>query len=67
MDISRFAFPTPIHFGAGARRLVASHLLEQDYLYWNLGVSWFPASRIALDLRYLDADEAPLRLVQSSW
>ena len=29
MDISRFAFPTPIPFGAGARRLVASHLLEQ--------------------------------------
>ena len=27
--ISRFAFPTPIAFGAGARRLVAAHLLEQ--------------------------------------
>ena len=27
--ITRFAFPTPIHFGAGARRLVAAHLLEQ--------------------------------------
>ena len=26
--ITRFAFPTPIHFGAGARRLVAAHLLE---------------------------------------
>ena len=29
MTITRFAFPTPIHFGAGARRLVAAHLLEQ--------------------------------------
>jgi alcohol dehydrogenase class IV len=29
MTLSRFAFPTPIHFGPGARRGVASHLLEQ--------------------------------------
>jgi len=29
MSITRFAFPTPIHFGAGARKLVAAHLLEQ--------------------------------------
>ncbi len=29
MTITRFAFPTPIHFGAGARRLVAAHLLGQ--------------------------------------
>ncbi|WP_088278423.1 iron-containing alcohol dehydrogenase [Ideonella sp. A 288] len=29
MTISRFAFPTPIHFGAGARKAVAAHLLEQ--------------------------------------
>jgi alcohol dehydrogenase class IV len=29
MSIQRFAFPTPIHFGAGARKLVAAHLLEQ--------------------------------------
>ena len=28
MTITRFAFPTPIHFGAGARRLVAGHLNE---------------------------------------
>ena len=26
--ITRFAFPTPIHFGAGARKRVAAHLLE---------------------------------------
>ena len=29
MTIARFAFPTPIHFGAGARKLVAAHLREQ--------------------------------------
>ncbi|NRF69055.1 iron-containing alcohol dehydrogenase [Aquincola sp. S2] len=29
MDITKFNFPTPIHFGPGARRLVAAHLREQ--------------------------------------
>ena len=29
MSIVQFAFPTPIHFGAGARRRVAEHLLAQ--------------------------------------
>ncbi len=29
MSITSFSFPTPIKFGAGARKLVASHLLEQ--------------------------------------
>jgi alcohol dehydrogenase class IV len=29
MNISRFAFPTSIHFGAGARKLVAEHLRTQ--------------------------------------
>jgi len=29
MTITRFSFPTTIHFGAGARKLVAEHLLEQ--------------------------------------
>ncbi len=29
MSITSFAFPTPIHFGAGARARVAAHLLEQ--------------------------------------
>lgn len=29
MSISRFAFPTAIHFGTGARRLVVGHLLDQ--------------------------------------
>ena len=29
MSLSRFAFPTTIHFGAGARRLVDDHLKQQ--------------------------------------
>jgi len=29
MAITRFAFPTPIHFGAGARALAGPHLLER--------------------------------------
>jgi len=29
MTITRFAFPTTIHFGAGARKLVGPHLAEQ--------------------------------------
>jgi alcohol dehydrogenase class IV len=28
MTIARFAFPTDIHFGAGARKLVAQHLID---------------------------------------
>jgi alcohol dehydrogenase class IV len=30
MSITSFSFPTPIRFGAGARKLVAAHLLELD-------------------------------------
>ena len=28
MTITAFSFPTPIHFGPGARKLVAQHLLD---------------------------------------
>ena len=31
MNIQRCAFPTAIHFGAGARKLVAAHLLELGF------------------------------------
>ncbi len=31
MTITRFAFPTPIHFGIGARKLVGPHLMEQGF------------------------------------
>ena len=30
MTVTRFAFPTTIHFGAGARKLVGPHLVERD-------------------------------------
>jgi alcohol dehydrogenase class IV len=30
MTITKFAFPTTIHFGAGARKLAGPHLLEMD-------------------------------------
>jgi 3-methylcrotonyl-CoA carboxylase beta subunit len=31
MSITSFSFPTPIRFGAGARKLVAAHLQEQGF------------------------------------
>ena len=31
MTITNFSFPTPIRFGAGARKLVAAHLLELGF------------------------------------
>ncbi len=46
MTISRFAFPTTIHFGAGARRLVAQHLrergLERPLLVTDRGLATLP-------------------------
>jgi alcohol dehydrogenase class IV len=30
MTIARFSFPTTIHFGPGARRLVADHLKAEE-------------------------------------
>ena len=31
MSITTFSFPTPIHFGTGARKLVAAHLLDAGF------------------------------------
>ena len=31
MSVTRFSFPTTIHFGAGARTLAGPHLLEQGF------------------------------------
>jgi hypothetical protein len=46
MNISRFAFPTTIHFGAGARKLVAEHLraqgLERPLIVTDRGVAPLP-------------------------
>ncbi len=50
MAINRFSFPTTIHFGEGARRLVAAHLKEQG---------------IARPLVVTDRGIAPLPLLQA--
>ena len=46
MTISRFAFPTTIHFGAGARKLVADHLkhngLERPLIVTDKGLGMLP-------------------------
>ena len=46
MTISRFAFPTTIHFGPGARHLVAEHLLaaggERPLIVTDRGVAALP-------------------------
>lgn len=49
MDIHRFAFPTTIHFGAGARTLVAAHLATQGVkrplIVTDRGISTLPLLR----------------------
>jgi len=46
MNISRFAFPTTIHFGAGARALVAEHLrvqgVERPLIVTDRGIAPLP-------------------------
>src|SRR5438132_91433 len=46
MNISRFAFPTTIHFGAGARTLVAEHLrvqgVERPLIVTDRGIASLP-------------------------
>ncbi|HET9764033.1 MAG TPA: iron-containing alcohol dehydrogenase [Casimicrobiaceae bacterium] len=59
MTIHRFAFPTTIHFGAGARKLVAEHLsaanLERPLLVTDRGIAPLPLLAAFLaDLRQLD-------------
>jgi alcohol dehydrogenase class IV len=49
MTIHRFAFPTVIHFGAGARRLVAEHLaaqgLKRPLIVTDRGIAPLPLLR----------------------
>jgi alcohol dehydrogenase class IV len=59
MTIERFAFPTAIHFGAGARRLVAEHLaaqgLERPLIVTDRGIAPLPLlSKFVADLHRLD-------------
>lgn len=45
-----------IQFSAGLGYYQAKALLEleDDYFYWNAGVSWFLTSYLSLDVRYVD-------------
>jgi alcohol dehydrogenase class IV len=59
MTIHRFAFPTTIHFGAGARKLVAGHLsahgLERPLVVTDRGIAPLPLlARFVSDLHPLD-------------
>jgi alcohol dehydrogenase class IV len=59
MTIHRFAFPTTIHFGAGARKLVAGHLsahgLERPLVVTDRGIAPLALlTRFVADLHPLD-------------
>lgn len=43
-----------VQFSSGLGFSQASQLLEQNYFYWNAGISWFVTSYLSLDLRYVD-------------
>src|SRR5260221_8904061 len=49
MPISKFAFPTTIHFGAGARKLVAEHLkqngVKRPLIVTDKGLAQLPILR----------------------
>ncbi|HEX3631392.1 MAG TPA: iron-containing alcohol dehydrogenase [Casimicrobiaceae bacterium] len=59
MTIERFAFPTAIYFGAGARKLVAEHLsaqgLERPLIVTDRGIAPLPLlGKFVADLHRLD-------------
>ena len=59
MTIDRFAFPTAIYFGAGARKLVAEHLaaqgLERPLIVTDRGIAPLPLlSKFVADLHRFD-------------
>ena len=59
MTIHRFAFPTTIHFGPGARKLVADHLaalgLERPLVVTDRGIAPLPLlAKFIADLHQLD-------------
>ncbi|CAD6873664.1 TorF family putative porin [Methylomonas fluvii] len=43
-----------LQFSTGLGYYQANKLLDEDYFYWNAGVSWFITRNLALDLRYTD-------------
>jgi alcohol dehydrogenase class IV len=59
VTLSRFAFPTTIHFGAGARKLVADHLrsrgVERPLIVTDRGIAPLPLlMEFVAELRALD-------------
>jgi alcohol dehydrogenase class IV len=59
MTMHRFAFPTAIHFGAGARKLVAEHLaaqgLQRPLIVTDRGIAPLPMlTKFVADLHRLD-------------
>ncbi|HEV8257150.1 MAG TPA: iron-containing alcohol dehydrogenase [Casimicrobiaceae bacterium] len=59
MNISRFAFPTTIHFGPGARKLVAEHLrvqgVERPLIVTDRGIASLPLlGKFVADMQGLD-------------
>src|SRR4051794_17157137 len=62
-SVHRFSFPTAIHFGAGARTLVAEHLksagVKRPLIVTDKGVAALPmTSTLAGDLRATGLDAA---------
>jgi len=53
LNYRRDIFDT-VQFSAGLGYQQAKALLGKEYFYWNLGVSWFATSCLALDVRYVD-------------
>jgi len=43
-----------VQFSAGLGYNQAGALLDQDYFYWNAGVSWFLTPYLSIDFRYVD-------------
>jgi uncharacterized protein (TIGR02001 family) len=43
-----------LQFSGGLGFYQADKLVGEDYFYWNLGVSWFVTSYLAIDARYVD-------------
>ena len=65
MTISRFGFPTPIHFGPGARREVAAHLAQQGIrrplVVTDRGIAPLPLLKAFLgDLAGLEAADSAM-------
>lgn len=43
-----------LQFSGGLGYYQAGRLVGEDYFYWNLGMSWFVTTYLAIDVRYVD-------------